>query len=78
MGEKRNAYQVLVGKRPLGRPRHRWVDIRMDLGEIGWGGVDWIGLAKDMDKWRALVLAGKLSSGPTVGLSSSAQLHRVS
>jgi hypothetical protein len=51
-GEKRNAYRVLVGKpegkRPLGRPRRRWVDnIRMDLGEVGWGDVDWIGLAQD-------------------------------
>jgi hypothetical protein len=59
-GEKRNAYRLLVGKpegkRPLGRPRRRWVDnIKMDLGEIGWGGVDWIGLAKDKDKWRTLV-----------------------
>jgi hypothetical protein len=50
--EKRNAYRLLVGKpvgtRPLGRPRRRWVDnIRMDLGEVGWGDVDWIGLAKD-------------------------------
>jgi hypothetical protein len=44
------------GKRPLGRPRHRWVDnIRMDLGETGWGGVDWIDLAQDRDQWRALV-----------------------
>jgi hypothetical protein len=43
-------------KRPLGRPRRRWVgNIKMDLLEIGWGGVDWIGLAQDMDKWRALV-----------------------
>jgi hypothetical protein len=43
-------------KRPLGRPRQRWVDnIKMDLGEIGWGGVDWIGLARDTDKRRALV-----------------------
>jgi hypothetical protein len=42
------------GKRPLGRPRRRWVDnIKMDLLEIGWGGVDWIGLAQDRDKWRA-------------------------
>jgi hypothetical protein len=54
MGEKRNAYILLVGKqegnRPLGRPRHRWVDnIRMDLGEVGWGDVDWIGLAQDRD-----------------------------
>jgi hypothetical protein len=60
MGEKRNAYRLLVGKpegkRPLRRPRRRWVhDIRMDLLEIGWGGVDWIGLAQDRDKWRALV-----------------------
>jgi hypothetical protein len=60
MGEKRNAYRLLVGKpegkRPLGRPRRRWVDnIEMDLFEMGWGGVDWIGLAQDRDKWRALV-----------------------
>jgi hypothetical protein len=50
MGEKRNAYRLLVGKpegkRPLGRPRHRWLDnIRMDVGEVGWCDVDWIGLA---------------------------------
>jgi hypothetical protein len=62
MGEKRNAYRLLVGKpggkRPLRRPRRRWVDnIKIDLLEIGWGGVDWIGLAQDMDKWRALVIA---------------------
>jgi hypothetical protein len=61
-GEKRNAYRLLVGKsegkRPLGKPRRRWVDnIRMDLGEVGWGDVDWIGLVKDRDKWRALVNA---------------------
>jgi hypothetical protein len=44
------------GKRPLGRPRRRWVDdIRMNLGEVGWGDVDWIGLAKDRNRWRALV-----------------------
>jgi hypothetical protein len=60
MGEKRNMYRLLVGKpegkRPLGRPRWRWVDnIRMDLGEVGWGDVDWIGLVQDRDKWRALV-----------------------
>jgi hypothetical protein len=57
-GDKRNAYGLLVGKpegkRPLGR--HRWVDtIRMDLGEVGWGDVDWIGLAQDRNRWRALV-----------------------
>jgi hypothetical protein len=46
------------GKRPLGRPRRRWVDnIKMDLLETDWGGVDWIGLAQDKDKWRALVNA---------------------
>jgi hypothetical protein len=60
MGEKRNAYRLLVlkpeGKRPLGRPRRRWVDnIKMDLGEVGWGDVDWIGLAKGRNRWRALV-----------------------
>jgi hypothetical protein len=44
------------GKRPLGRPRCRWVDnIRMELGEVGWGNVDWIGLAKDRSRWRAVV-----------------------
>jgi hypothetical protein len=62
MGEKRNAYRLLVGKpdgkRPLGRPRRRWVNnIKMDLLETGWGGVNWIGLAQDGDKWRALVNA---------------------
>jgi hypothetical protein len=60
MRRKRNAYRLLVGKpdgkRPLGRLRCRWVDnIRMGLGEIGWGNVDWIGLAKDRHRWRALV-----------------------
>jgi hypothetical protein len=60
VGETRNAYRILVGKpegkRPLGRPRHRWVDnIKMDLREIGWDGMDWIELAQDRDQWRALV-----------------------
>jgi hypothetical protein len=59
-GAKRNACRVLVGKsggkRPLGRPRHRWEDnIKVDLREIGWGGMDWIHLAQDRDQWRALV-----------------------
>jgi hypothetical protein len=58
--KKGNDYILLVGKppgkRPLGRPRRRWVDnIWMDLGELGWGGVDWIGLAQDRNRWRALV-----------------------
>jgi hypothetical protein len=56
----RNVYRILVGKpegkRPLGRPRHRWVDnIKMDLRETGWDGMDWIELAQDRDQWRALV-----------------------
>jgi hypothetical protein len=60
MGENRNAYRLLVGKRegqmPLGRPRRRWVDnITMDVVQVGWGDVDWIGLAQDRDRWRALV-----------------------
>jgi hypothetical protein len=59
-GEKRNAYRLLVGKpggkSSLGRSRRRWVDnIRMDLGGVEWGDVDWIGLAKDRNRWRALV-----------------------
>jgi hypothetical protein len=60
MGAKKNAYGLLVGNpegnRPLGRPRRRWVDnIRMDLGELEWADVDWIGLAQDSNRWRALV-----------------------
>jgi hypothetical protein len=48
--------EKLEGKRSLGKPRCRWVDnIKMDLGEIGWSGVDWIGLVQDRGKWRALV-----------------------
>jgi hypothetical protein len=57
-GEKRNAYRLLVGKRLLVRPRRRWVDnIMMDLGEVGWSDVNWIGLAQDRNRWRALVNA---------------------
>jgi hypothetical protein len=93
MGEKRNAYRLLVGKpegkRPLGRPRRKWVDnIRMGHGEVGWGAVNLIGLAQDRNSWRDLVnslinfripyIAGKLWSGLTTGvLSSSAQLHNL-
>jgi hypothetical protein len=62
IGEGRNVYRVLMGKpegkRPLGRPRRRREDgIKMDLREIGWGGVEWIHLAQDMDRWRAVVNA---------------------
>jgi hypothetical protein len=89
MGKKRNVYRLWIGmperKRPLGRPRWRWVDnIKVDLAETGLDGVDWIGMAQDRDKWRALVNAmklrvplntGKLPSGcTTCGLSSGAQL----
>jgi hypothetical protein len=60
MGEKRNICRLLVGnpegRRPLGRPRRRWIDnINIDLLEIGLGVVDWIGLAQDRDGWRALI-----------------------
>ena len=62
MGQERGVYGVLLGKpegrRPLGRPRRRWVDnIRMDLQEVGCGYTDWIGLAQDRDRWRTLVSA---------------------
>jgi hypothetical protein len=58
-GEERNAYRILVekpeGKRPLGRPRCRWVNnIKMTIREIGWGSMDWIDLAQNGDQWRAL------------------------
>jgi hypothetical protein len=61
-GEKSNAYRLLVGEpegnRPLGRPRCRWVgNIRMDLGKVGWGDVDSIGLAQDRNRWKTLVNA---------------------
>jgi hypothetical protein len=60
MGEERKLYRVLVGKpagkRPLGRPRRRWEDgIRVDIRKTGWGSVEWIQLAQDRDRWRALV-----------------------
>jgi hypothetical protein len=62
MGERIGAYRALVrkpeGRRPLGRPRRRWEDnIKMDLREVGWGGMDWINLAQNRDRWRASVNA---------------------
>jgi hypothetical protein len=62
LGVERGVYRILVGKpggkRPMGRPRRRWEDnIRMDLQEVGCGGMDWIGMAQDRDSWRALVNA---------------------
>ena len=62
MVETRGGHRVLVrrpeGKRPLGKPRRRWEDnIKIDLQQVGWGGMDWIDLAQDRDSWRALVKA---------------------
>jgi hypothetical protein len=90
-GEKRIANRILMeeseGKRPLGKPRCRWVDnIKMYLREIGWGDVNWVDVAQNRDQWRALVNtvmnlqvrqnAGKFLSSCTVGsFSRRAQLH---
>jgi hypothetical protein len=61
MGDRKGTYKDLVerpnGKRLFGRPRHRWEDIKMDLQELRWGGVEWIGLAQNRDRWWALVNA---------------------
>jgi hypothetical protein len=92
--EKKNVYRILVGKpegkRRFGRPRRGWVDnIKIDLGEIGWGGMVWIDLAQERDQWRTHVNtvvnlrvplnAGKfLKNCTTCGLSRRAQLHEVS
>jgi hypothetical protein len=90
MGEKRNAYRIFVGKpegkRPLGRPRLRWMNnIKMDLRERGLDAVDWIDLTQDRDQWRALVdtvinirvpyNAGNFLSSCTIGFSRRAQLR---
>jgi hypothetical protein len=63
IGGGRGEYKALMGrhdeKRPPGRPRHRWEDnAKMDLQEVGWGGMDWIDLAQNRDKWQAVVNAG--------------------
>jgi hypothetical protein len=89
--ENRNAYRILVGKpeekRPLGRPKRRWVvSIKMDIRETGWDGMDLINLAQDRDQWRAVMNAvmnlripynaGKFLSGCIIGdFSRRAQLH---
>ena len=94
MGEGRGVYRVLVGKpegkRPLGRPRRRWEDNkRMDLQEVGLGYEDWIGLAQDRDRWRALVSAVRnlrvpqnagnfLTSSKPASFSRRTLLHGVS
>jgi hypothetical protein len=61
MGERRGIYRVLVekpeGKRALGKPRHRWEDNKMELQEVGCGGMDWIKLAQDRNSWQACVNA---------------------
>jgi hypothetical protein len=93
-GENRNEYRMLVGKpegkTPLGRPRRRREDnIKMDLREIGWGGMDWIDLAQDRDQWKALLntvmnLSGSIKCWEiregcaTGGFSRRTQLHGVS
>jgi hypothetical protein len=68
MGDMMNAYRILVGKpegkRPLGRPSRRWVDnIKMDLREIGWDGMDWIDLAQGRDQWEGSCEDGNEPSG---------------
>jgi hypothetical protein len=76
-------YRLLVGKpegkRPLGRPRHRWIyNLKMGLLQTGLGDVDWIGLAQDKYRWKAFVKAVITSGCTTCVLSSGTQLHRVS
>jgi hypothetical protein len=82
MGEKRNVYRLLVGKpdgkRPLGRPRCRWMDnIKMDLLQIGLSVVDWIGLAQDRYSWRALVNSGDEPSGSIKCWETTKWLHNL-
>ena len=72
MGKERGAYRVVLGKpegrRPMGRPRRRWVDnIRMNLQGVGWGYMDWIRLAQDRDGWRRLVSGNEPSGSVKCG-----------
>jgi hypothetical protein len=83
MGDKRNAYMILVGKpegkRPLGRPRRRWVDdIKMDLREIEWGVMHWRSLVNMVMKLQVPKIADFLSSCTIDSFSRRAQLHEVS
>jgi hypothetical protein len=94
MGEKRNAYKILVGepegKKQLGRRRYKWVDNnKIDPSKIGWGDMDWIDLAQDGDQWRTLVntlmkllvplSSGKFLSSCTIGnFPRRGQIHEVS
>jgi hypothetical protein len=71
MMRRKNTHMLLVGKskgkRPLGKPRRRWVNnIKIDLGEVGLGGVDWVGMAEDKDNWRALVNVVSIKCWETV------------
>ena len=70
MADSRGVCRVLVGKhegkRALGRPRHRWEDIKMGLQEVGCGGMDWIELAQDRDRWRGTCECGNESSGSII------------
>jgi hypothetical protein len=81
MGTKGNAFRLLMGKpkgkRPLGRPRCRWVDnIKLDLGCIGWGGVDWIGLAQDRDTCENSCECDNEPLGPIQFWETIKWLHR--
>jgi hypothetical protein len=71
MVKERNSYRILVGKpegkRPIGRPQHKWVDnIKIDLREIGWDGMDWIDLVQNRDHWGGLCEHGNESSGSLI------------
>jgi hypothetical protein len=82
IGKKRNVYRLLVGKpegkRPLGRPRRRWIDnIKMDLSEIGLSVVDWVGLAQDRNRWESSCELGNEPSGSRKCWESTEWLHNL-